>query len=181
VQTWNFDGTTVNLALVSTGQYTKWQPWNPADTSKSGKGVLYYGGLPWKNYTNGNVNPTNGTATFGLPNLEASGKHFLTASLYLAIEPEVNFDTLKVVASAAGKPGLLLWQKAAPFLPQGKPSNGGPTVVLPKGWFDINVEIPASLGTSNISIQFVFDTVDGQGNGGLGVLVDDVQVVRVCN
>lgn len=156
-----------------------WQIWTPTTNAKTGNGVLYYGDAKTLKYEFGDGGNNSGTAFMPeAANLPAQGKRFLKASLNLQIEKATKYDTLSIIASATNKADITLWTKSS--LPVGGGDQGNPDVILPKGWFDINVEIPPSLG-DKVKIKLSFHTVDANYNGTLGILVDDLQIVQQCN
>ena len=47
-------------------------------------------------------------------------------------------------------------------------------------WIPVSVALPAEVIGETIEIRFVFDSLDGEGNLGLGVFVDDIAVYTTC-
>jgi len=47
-------------------------------------------------------------------------------------------------------------------------------------WFPVSVELPDDVIGEQIQIRFVFDSLDGDGNNGQGVFVDDIIVQTIC-
>jgi hypothetical protein len=180
---WAFDTgkpDTLSFANVGAGSNQGWQVWNPAYQFKSAKGVLYYGDTAEKDFDYGSSS-NSGVATLALGQLAPIGKRFLKVSMYVDVEQWSNYDKLEIRAVAAGKADVTLWKKAAPFLAVTETSaQYGPKIALPNTWFDINVEIPPALGATGVSLKFLFDSIDGTNNKGLGVFIDDVQIVTQC-
>jgi len=47
-------------------------------------------------------------------------------------------------------------------------------------WYPVSVELPQDVIGEQIQIRFVFDSLDGEGNAGQGVFVDDILVQTLC-
>jgi len=80
-------------------------------------------------------------------------------------ESSWNYDVLTIHVEAAGEDPVMVWQK--------------PHYVVKEAFFPVIVRLDAFAGRK-ARIVLAFDTVDGTGNSGAGVFVDDVVVTSAC-
>lgn len=163
-----FDGAPIQGWTISNsaGPAKGWQQWKTATTAKSPPGVLYYGDPLTKNYDFGSTNGTALSPKIDVPNTTSAVK--LHMWLYYMTEggTEGGFDDLYVYVLSAGLPTAKAWSKNSPTKGTGQ-------------WIEINYDLAVFKGKS-IQVQFTFHTKDAGYNGGLGVLFDDLGVIRTC-
>ena len=148
----------------SAGGTKGWQLWSPAFTSKSPKGVLYYGDKGAQNY---NFGKSSGTAITGDIKLPADTNSELTWDSYLDTESSSTYDGLWVYLYVDGSKKLL-YQKA---VSQPKFQS--------KTWQEHKHSLVSYKGKT-IKVEFVFDTKDGVANSGKGVFIDNLKVTTKC-
>jgi hypothetical protein len=147
----------------SKGQGKGWQQLDPTFANpgaKSGSGTLYYGDPAAQNFSMGGSN--NGTAASGAFALPAAAQGLkVSFAVYVDTESGSTYDKLELRVLDNGS-SATVWTR---------PSGSS----FQKKWQDVEVGLEAYAGKT-ISLQFSFNTVDGVGNSGLGVLIDDVIV-----
>ncbi len=133
-----------------------WQVWNPAAKSQSASGVLYYGST--SNFNNGSTNSGSATsAEFAVPKANPSVSFW-----YFADTENGSYDVLSLKVQQQSGAQATLWVRS--------------TV---GSWQKITVNLSKYAGQP-VKLVFAFDTIDSSANGGLGVLIDDVQVSNNC-
>ena len=111
-----------------------------------------------------NCGLTSGTATSGPIDLQAGLPFTLTAKVYMGTESSASYDQLRLRAIVDGQT-VVLWEK---------PSISAGT------WFPIQAKLNAMAGKST-QLQWHFDTVDSIANTGVGVYIDDINIVTSCS
>lgn len=124
----------------------------------AGSGSLYYGSASGGSYDSGGAN--SGSATSPAIALPAGKKAAVTFWVYLDIESSPSHDlfALKVGSTT-------LWSKAS--------------VLAYRSWVPVEVDL-SSLAGQSIQLVFAFDSVDGWGNTGEGIYLDEITVVGGC-
>ncbi len=155
------DGSTHGGISGNGGPGNGWQVWNGSGKAQSGVSVLYYGSPVTQNYAFGPNGINSGSWVFStaLPN---ATKLTLKFKIYPAIESDPAFDTFSLLGQFN-----TIWSKATAGL-------------LYSAWNIVALDISNLKGTANANFQLNFDTVDASNNGTLGILIDDVQVIRSC-
>ncbi|MBM4355392.1 MAG: hypothetical protein FJ109_16670, partial [Deltaproteobacteria bacterium] len=111
--------------------------------------------------------PNNGTATSKTMTLPATQTYTLTFKVQADIAAGNASDALDLNVMVGNTP-TTVWTKA-------DLKNGtGPN------WEDVSVDLSEFAGKT-ISLQFSFDTLDGESSAGVGVLVDDMSLTADCN
>ena len=155
------DGTLDGWTVTDDGKEAKWQITDAQAISSPYS--LYYGRLPEMDY---DVGKTTGSVLSPLitPPAETTGLtlHFWRSA---NIEPIVSSDKLwlELVTDGATQ---LLWDKN---------DDGGPGL----GWQQEDLDL-TSVVTGPFQLRFVFDSVDDVNNAGLGVFVDDLELLQDC-
>jgi hypothetical protein len=165
----SFDGTGLTgWTLTNTSGATKgWQLWKtPSVAAKSAPAVLYYGDPLVKNFDFGGV-ASSGTATSATVTVPAaSAKPMLKFWVYKDSEMGGgSYDRLDLYVVKAGVQSVLLTEGSSTYTAQ--------------AWKEISVDMSAFAGQT-LQIRFSFATGDSVGNGGLGVLIDDVRLTQTC-
>ncbi len=146
----------------SSGSPSKgWQLWGAATLNKSAPGALYYGDPAKGNFDFGQQ--STGLASTPKIQLPATNSN-LSVWIYMDTESG-SYDQLTVNLVVDG-------QKLSVFT---KNNAGFQT----SKWYELKVDLSKYAG-KEIQVQFAFDTIDGIGNGGLGVLVDDLKITTNC-
>ncbi len=143
----------------SAGTTKGWQVWLSATQKTSGKGALYYG------------SPATGTFDFGSSSGTATWKVALPTAKTLALKGQIRMDTessstydkLTIQVVAGGAP-VTIWSKSSTYIGKFAP-------------IDLNL---SSYAGKAIELRFYFTTVDGAGNSGAGVFIDDLEITRSC-
>jgi hypothetical protein len=162
----DFDtGDLKDLALSnSAGPDKGWQLANsPGGKSKSGTGTLYYGQSGIFNFDFG---ASNGQATTPDILLPTDTPSTLSFSLFMDTEGGTSYDNLVVSVVKGGVKTKVFDKTAAGF------STGS--------WYEVKFDLKAFQG-EQIKVTFDFNTGDSIGNGGLGVVIDDLQIVTDCS
>lgn len=151
--------------------------WDPADTAKSGKGVLYFGDPYTKNYEF--AKEGDSAATLNLSPLPPTGAKTLKLQIALDIENYFEFDKVWITIEATGKSSVQVWDKSK--LGPGSKCGSSQTLncvqFTPMAWYQLELPWPDGYN-QNASIKFHFDAVDTNYNTGKGILIDDVQILQ---
>lgn len=148
----------------SQGASKGWQLWSPAFTSKSGKGVLYYGDKVAQNY---NFGSNKGTATTGDIKLPADTDSELTWDSYLDTESSSTYDALKIYVIVDGSKKLI-YQK------------GITTPKFASKTWQTHKHSLTSYKGKTIKLEFDFNTTDSVSNSGKGVFIDNLKFTTKC-
>jgi len=140
-----------------------WQIWNPAVTSHSPKGVLYYGNPATKNF---NFSSNYGTATLKPIQIPADKPTMLRMWKYVHTETSTSYDKIYIYGQPEGGSKVTLYSKKS-----GVPS---------KKWQELKLPLSSAFKGKKATFSFYFTTVDGVGNSGLGILIDDLKVEQTC-
>ncbi|MBL8784238.1 MAG: hypothetical protein JNJ59_04990 [Deltaproteobacteria bacterium] len=88
--------------------------------------------------------------------------------VYVDVDPDVDRDSLRARVLYGNNQNVVVWDR----------------ISLPatqfKQWVPVSVPLPSAVLGRDIQIRFVFDSIDGQGNKGQGVFVDDITVYTTC-
>ncbi|MEC9073275.1 MAG: hypothetical protein VX938_12875, partial [Myxococcota bacterium] len=156
------EGTLEGWVASGDGKDAKWQTTDVQAISSPYS--LYYGRLPELDY---DVGVTSGSVISPVitPPAGASG---LTLRFWRSanIEPLVSSDKLHLELVTEGEESPVLWDKN---------DDGGPGL----GWKEEVVDLQG-LVSGPFQLRFVFDSVDDVNNSGMGVLVDDLEVLQDC-
>lgn len=133
------------------------------ERSLSTPGSLYYGDPALRSYRTGTV-ASSGTATAPALALPPAQKAYLGVQLFLDVESANNFDVLTILVN-----GKAQWVKSSSTVTSGDY----------RRWLPVLLDLSAFAGQS-ITIAVSFDTVDGLGNAGEGVYLDDLTVFMGC-
>ena len=149
-----------------------WQVLAPAPVAHGGTGVLYYGDGVAKNFAWG---ASAGTAT-SKPLIVQPGVSTLALWVYWDTEGGTSYDRLHLFLQVDGV--------RTPVGSNTAPTHGafwtkGVQASQPKTWQKVSVDVSAYAGKS-VAVEVYFNTVDGAGNNGLGVLIDDVALGSTC-
>jgi hypothetical protein len=128
-----------------------------------GGGSLYYGSASTSSYDNGAAN--SGTALGAPFTLPAGQRAALIFWLYLDVESAPDHDRLTISAG-----GQLLWSKKPQTLPDHRY----------RRWTLVEVDLSSLAGQSDLRLAFEFDTADDWSNGGEGVYLDEMVLLRGC-
>jgi len=128
----------------------------------SGTSVLYYGHPTLLYYQTGSA-PNSGAAVTAPIRLPVDVDARLTMKLLLDVEPAAERDVFRVEALVGGETIVLL-------------TKAGLGV---GAWQDVQVDVSWLAGQS-VRLRFFFDTVDGQANNTLGVMIDDLRILSTC-
>jgi len=145
------------------GNAKGWQIWNPSDHFKSAKGALYYGDPVKKNYDFGTSYGSARIVGINLPNKSGLSLKFW---LYMVKEASSKYDKLYVQLKSEKGNTVTLWSTS--------------TSDKSKTWYDKNISLDSYKG-QKVEILFYFTTIDPTSNSGLGVIIDDVQVLQKCS
>ncbi len=136
-----------------------------------GTGALWYGNLATGDYSDGSNQNTGSlqSAPIDLPTGDTA-----EFSMWVWLDTELGppYDELTLSVTVDGKT-LTLWTKH-----QDKDANGADLWQL-QTWYQIHANLSAFAGKA-IVLTLAFDTVDGVGNSGKGVFVDDIALTRAC-
>ncbi len=159
----SFDGTALpGWTLANSAGATKgWQLWKDATQAKSGKGVLYYGDPALKTFDFG---ATSGLATSALITIPTGTKPMLRFWLYMDTEGGMTYDKLSIYL-LSGTQKIPVWDKNK--------------LTSTQAWQDISFDLTPYVG-KQVQVHLDFNTGDSVGNGGLGVLLDDLRVLNTC-
>ncbi len=139
----------------------------------SAPGALYYGDLASGNYDFG---PSGGKVITGPMKVPTGGKK-LTFRVYFDTEPQAVFDRLYAFLRVDGQ--------RVKVLSNDPPSygaawyKGSPGYTTAKTWGLVEVDVSPYVGKT-VSLEFTFNTGDGLKNFGLGVVIDDITMIRTC-
>ena len=142
-----------------------WQVWNPATKYKSAKGVLYYGDPKVKNFKFSGAN--SGTATLKPVLIPSKKTATLRLWAYFGTEKSSTYDKLTIYGQPAGGAKSSIWVKTSS--------------ISTNVWHDLKIPLKSVFKGKKTTFSFYFNTSDGVGNTGLGVLIDDVKVEQACN
>jgi len=115
----------------------------------------------------------NGFRTYGRatgPELEVPtnvGQVRLDFMVYLDVDPDPERDSLRARVLFRGN-NEIVWDRV-----QVAPERF-------RQWLPVSVALPDEIIGQTIEIRFVFDSLDGEGNLGQGVFVDDIAVYTTC-
>ena len=146
----------------SAGAEQGFQIWAGAPLTKSAPGVLYYGDPVASNFDFGT---TEGTALSPPITLQAYSEVSASFWVYMDTEGGDYFDVLSLELVNANEKAFPLWKKGYNLTTM--------------SWHQVVVNLTAFQGQT-VRLRFTFYTNDSYGNGGLGVLVDDLQVTSPC-
>ena len=139
----------------------------------SAPGALYYGDLAAGNYDFG---PSGGKVITGPMKVPTGGKK-LTFRVWFDTEPQAVFDRLYAFLRVDGQ--------RVKVLSNDPPSygaawyKGSPGFTTAKTWGLVEVDVSPYVGKT-VSLEFTFNTGDGLKNFGVGVVIDDVTMIRTC-
>ncbi len=131
--------------------------------TQQGNGRLYYGNPVTHSFANGSAN--QGTATMPALELLGDAGYTLSFDVFMDVEAAATFDALEVLATVDGQEGLVLWSKES--------------YDVMAQWQSVQIDL-SGLAGHTVQLQFSFATGDSWGNDGLGVLIDDVELVSTC-
>jgi hypothetical protein len=146
------------------GSPSRWQ--RVEGLSTSAPWALYFGDPAAGNYDTGQR--TFGTAqlrTIEVP--QGNAWPTLRFWVWLDIEHAATRDDLNV-RLLVGKSAFEVWNKSK--LPP----------ELYGTWNAVSLALPQAVQGQEVSVQFNFDSIDAVENGGIGVLVDDVELGNIC-
>ncbi len=155
-QTTSFDGAAGGYTLSAALNGVGWRL--ATKRQKAGSGSLYYGDASGASYDSGGANA--GTATSAPIALPAGKKAAVHFWLYLDVEASPAHDLFSLKLGAT-----TLFSKAK--------------VADYRRWVPVEVDLSSYAGQS-IQLVFAFDSVDGWGNTGEGIYLDEVSVVSGC-
>lgn len=154
------DGTLGGWTVEGDGKAATWQV--VSFQAISAPNSLYYGQLPEKDYDVGATQGTVTSAPIVIPE-DLTGV-YLTFWRNVATEPFVTTDLFRLEIYQGA--WTELWNKNA---------DGGPGL----GWQEVTLPLTIT-ANATIQLRFVFDSVDEKQNATLGVLVDDVRLMKPC-
>ena len=160
VLVWDFE-TPVELEVSQTSPPCTWSV-GELGPAISGTSVLYYGDISQANFDCGvNAGTVRGPWLSLLPGVE----YLLGFNAFVDTETSLGFDKLWVRAELADGTELTLWSKGelGDF----------------SAWTAHVVDISALAGRT-FRVALTFDSDDGTGNTGLGVLIDDLAIGSTC-
>jgi hypothetical protein len=156
VQVTGFDGSAGGWSFAAPVSGVGWQL--SSKRARAGSGSLYYGGASGS-YDSGSANQGSASSpAIALP----AGKAALSFWVWLDVETSPAHDQLSLRAGTT-----TLWSKAS--LP----------ATAYRRWTQVEVSL-TSLAGQSVTLAFVFDTVDGWGNSGEGVYVDELSLITGC-
>ncbi len=156
---------TVNASSAN----AKWQ-WSQKK-AHGGTGALWYGNAATGDFSDG-TNATTGSLQSTAIDLPANNTIEFSMWVWLDTEMGPPYDELTLSAMVDGK-SFMLWTKHKDV------SASGAELWQLQTWYQARVNLSAFAGKS-VVLSLKFDTVDGVGNNGQGVFVDDMQLSRSC-
>ena len=146
----------------------KWQ-WSDKKPH-TGAGGYWYGNAATGDFSDGN-SATNGTITSPPIDLPANNTYEFSLWVWLDTETGPPYDELTLSANVDGQI-LALWTKH-------KDQINGVDVWKMQTWYQVKANLSAFAGKT-VVLSLRFDTIDSVGNGGQGVYVDELRLVRSC-
>jgi hypothetical protein len=155
-KTTSFDGAAGGYTLTAPVGGVGWRL--ATKRQKAGSGSLYYGDAGGVSYDSGGA--SSGSATAPALAIPTGAKAAVFFWLYLDVESSPSHDLLSLKVGST-----TIWSKAK--------------VPGYKSWVPVEVSLSSFAGQS-IQLSFVFDSVDGWGNTGEGVYLDEITTVVGC-
>ncbi len=135
--------------------------------SQSPKNALRFGDASGKDYDNNDRVSGRGTGpTVAIPpEVSSATLDFWT---YVDVDADPQRDYFRVRLLTGDGQNVILWERTSLSDDQYRT------------WIPISVTLPPDALGQDVQVRFVFDSVDGQGNNGQGVFIDDVVLRTTC-
>jgi hypothetical protein len=147
----------------------KWQ-WSQKK-AHGGTGAIWYGNTATGDFSDGSNANTGALQSTAIP-LPTSDVYTFSMWVWLDTENGPPYDELTLSAQVDGKT-FVLWTKHKDL------DASGLDLWKLQTWYQAQVNLSAFAGKT-VVLNLKFDTVDGVGNSGQGVFVDDFQLSRAC-